>query len=123
MDEIPDEVWINLKILASLPTNTRLNTSNKLFYHEQDGAWTTVRRSLTGASRTSTVDSIDALIMACKRAFEEHGNDIPKLAKHLEEARTGIYSLRKTYSGDATTQAALDRIIDKMDECVSQPGS
>jgi len=28
-------------------------------------------------------------------------------------------NLKKTYDGDATTQAALDRVLDKVDDCMA----
>lgn len=118
-NQVPDDVWINLKILSGLPPHKRLNTASKLYYQEEDSVWTTIRRSLTSACREQTVGTIDELIMRCKRAFDEHG-EIPKLAKHIEAAKAGVKNLRKTYSGDPTTQASIDRLLDKMDECVAK---
>ena len=116
-DDVPDDVWINLKILASLKTQMRLNTGNKLFYHESESTWTSLRRSFTGCSRQSTVDCIDELVMTCQRALQQKTN--PKLIKHLQNARLGIQNLKKTYCGDATTQASIDRLLDKIDVCLS----
>jgi len=122
MSIVDDEVWINLKILAKLQTQTRVNTAAKLFQHEDDSVWTSLRRSLNGSSRAATVDRINELVETCRRGLDKCQKDIggtvkARLVQHLHDARLGIENLKKTYDGDATTQAALDRVLDKVDDC------
>ena len=123
MSIVDDEVWINLKILAKLQTQTRVNTATKLFQHEDDSVWTSLRRSLNGSSRAATVDRINELVETCQRGLKKKGvtdgTVKARLLQHLQDARLGIENLKKTYDGDATTQAALDRVLDKVDDCMT----
>ena len=123
MSIVDDEVWINLKILAKLQTQTRVNTATKLFQHEDDSVWTSLRRSLNGSSRAATVDRINELVETCQRGLKKKGDADgtvkARLLQHLQDARLGIENLKKTYDGDATTQAALDRVLDKVDDCTA----
>ena len=139
-----DTVWINLKIVAALPSGYRLNTQRELFYHQAPHWWTSVCRTLQGAHRTACVRRLDALVeRTCALAREADanggngangangGSDAngsadgdsvgARLRTHLRAAGDGIRRLQQsTYDDDATVRAALDRVLDKIGTAVGR---
>lgn len=116
-----DAVWINLKVVASLPPGYRLNTQRELYYHQAPHWWTSVCRTFQGAHRAWCVRRVDALIeRTCAlvaqavAATSDSSKKVVHLRAHLAAAAKGIQRLQGTYDGDATTRAALDRTLDKI---------
>jgi len=108
-----DAVWINLKIVASLPAGCRLNTQRELFYHQPSHWWTGLTRMLQGARRAECVRRVGALVSRAV-AVRARGNAAAAMDAHLAAAADGIRRLKTTYAHDATTRASLDRVLDKI---------
>ena len=116
-----DEHYINLKILASLPKQTRLDSTGALLRHEQARWWTALKRSWLGDGRAQTVQRVDALVCRCAAiiAAQASTDEAASLRQHLVNAANGIRNLRATYAGDATAQASLDRVLDKLERALA----
>ena len=104
-----DEVVVNLKVIASITINSKLYTKGSLLNLEQSSIVPeSVRRWYRQDSRDDSIKKIERII--CK-AFTY----LPKVAKYLTDAKTGILNMKETYSGCVQTAARLDAIIDKID--------
>ena len=117
-----DTVWINLKVVASLPPHHRLNTQHELFYHQAPHWWTSVCRTFQGARRTECVRRLGTLVARALTLWQRYvaASDVAtaSLRTHLVAAMAGVRELQRTYKDDATTSAALERILDKIAVCV-----
>lgn len=115
-----DNVWINLKVLSQLPAFAKLNTFHELFYIEKPtfynpiGLW----RMLRGDNRQLTIKRIDGLIEKAELVIKSFQNTAIEnnLKDHLKESIKGINNLKKTYEEDPTTIAALERLLDKINQ-------
>ena len=114
MSSSHDILWINLKILASLPAYSKLNTKNELFYIEQNTFSTpiSIYRFFRGDSRLLAIKRIDDLFEKASSILEKHKD--PNLIQHLQNTTSGLQNMKKTYQNDITTIAALDRLLDKI---------
>ena len=66
---------------------------------------------------------IDELVSQCTQDIASADTaEAQSLRKHLVTAAGGIRMLRDTYGADATTQASLDRVLDKLEQAVSGNG-
>lgn len=110
-----DDAFVNLKVVASLPPHTRLDTTQPLFRHERDVWWASLRRAWYGDGRARSIASLDLLVERCTVTARTNSS----LRDHLARAADGINNLRQTYAADATAQASLDRILDKLKLVVS----
>jgi hypothetical protein len=109
-----DHLWINLKILARLPAHCRLNCQDDLFRLQPNTWWESVRRTLQGARRGWCVARVDELVGKA----QQHAVNFPRaresMVKHLLAAAEGLRNLQVTYEHDVTTQAAVERVLDKI---------
>jgi len=109
-----DILWINLKILSKLPDQSKLNTSNDLFYIEKSTFYNPISlwRWLRGDSRYMTIKKIDQVIEKASLLLSKTKN--MNLLTHLKNSRQGLDNIKKTYSDDITIIAAIDRLLDKI---------
>jgi len=123
-------VWINLKILSKIPPYHRLNTQHELFSIEQNSFWnpSSLWRFVRGDNRALAIKRIGSLVekatlMLDKSAADNwppSANSAPtdpvyeNLLQHLRGAKHGLINLKKTYEDDFTTNASLDRLLDKI---------
>ncbi len=114
-----DTIWINLKVLARLPPYHRINTHNELFQVEKNTLWhpAALWRFLRGDNRELAIKRIDDLIEKAMVLSDKIANGpmAPRLLLHLRDAKQGLLNLKKTYLGDLTAQASLDRLLDKIE--------
>ena len=109
-----DTLWINLKILSKLQDQSKLNTSNDLFYIEKSTFYNPISiwRWLRGDSRYMTIKKIDQVIEKASLLLSKTKD--MNLLIHLKNSRQGLDNIKKTYSDDITITAAIDRLLDKI---------
>ena len=122
-----DVVWINLKVLAKIPPYHRINTQNELFYIEKNTLWhpSSLWRFFRGDNRELAIKRIDDLIEKATVMLEKVTPEsvYENLLQHLRNAENGLVNLQKTYVDDFTTNASIDRLLDKIHSllpCVTQ---
>lgn len=104
-----DEVVVNLKVIGSITINSKLYTKGTLLNLEQPSIVPeSVRRWYRQDSRDDAIKKIERIV---NKAFTY----LPKVAKYLTDAKTGILNMKETYSGCVQTAARLDAIIDKIE--------
>lgn len=115
-----DNVWINLKVLSQLPAFSKLNTFHDLFYIEKPSFYNPIGlwRMFRGDNRQLAIKRIDGLIEKAELVIKSFQNTAIEnnLKDHLKESIKGINNLKKTYEEDPTTIAALERLLDKINQ-------
>ncbi len=104
MEDI-DIVSVNLRTVAQLKRNQRLDTRSKYFTVDQ-GYWympSWVYRTLYGESRTSTIEALKVLFNAAQELRVDAGL--------LHGACEGLKHMRETYASDSTTLSQIDHLI------------
>ena len=113
-----DVVWINLKVLSKIPPYHRINTQNELFYIEKNSFWSpsSLWRFFRGDNRELAIKRIDDLIEKATVLLDKiQAESVYKhLLQHLRQAENGLLNLKKTYGDDFTTNASIDRLLDKV---------
>ena len=113
-----DVLWVNLKVLAQLQPNERLNTKSSLFSIEENSFWypAFLWRFIRGDGRRDSIKMVDGLISDAYQLYQSLQEDSDKelLTEHLRRAISGIYALKKTYEKDVTTVSLIERLLDKI---------
>lgn len=118
MDDI-ENMLINLKVLQSLNTNVRLDTTETLFRIHSAGAWvpTFLRRWWAQQNRLTDITRIQTLYQKAIKHVNEKHTDATRIKKYLDESKNGLTNLKTTYRNDPTVMALIDVILDSVDEC------
>ena len=118
MDDI-ENMLINLKVLQSLNTNVRLDTTETLFRIHSAGAWvpTFLRRWWAQQNRLTDITRIQTLYQKAIKHVKEKHADSARIKKYLDESKNGLTNLKTTYRNDPTVMALIDVILDSVDEC------
>lgn len=111
-----DNIIVNLKVLANLEQNKKLNTCETFLNVEGYNPIYPefIRRFIRGDNRDETIKKIDNIISNAIKLINENR----QLIDFLNNARKGILNLKETYSKCDQTKARLETIIIKIDNAV-----
>ena len=136
-----DKIFVDLKILAKLPQNGKLNTIyNNQLYLENDSILQGIYRFLKGDSRTKTIEKIEDLINTSKQLansllqsssmniyenstspskfevseFNKNYQQLKSLSNELKNSQKGINNLRVTYQNDTYVVSKLEVILENI---------
>jgi len=111
-----DNIIVNLKVLANLEQNKKLNTCETFLNVEGYNPVypESIRRFIRGDNRDETIKKIDIIISSAINLINEN----KQLVEFLCNAKKGIMNLKETYSKCDQTKARLETIIVKIDNAV-----
>ena len=105
----PDDIIINLKVIASIQPNDKLNTNgNYLNLETVNIIPQGVKRWWRGDGRDECIKLIDRIINEAKDREEDD------VQEALQGSLAGLENLKQTYSKCIQTTARIDTIIDKI---------
>lgn len=109
-------ILINLKVLQSLQSHTRLNTTEALFRIHAPASWipTWYKRWWSAQTRVTDISRIQCLYQKAISAVEEENQESERIKKYLQLSIQGLENLRITYTNDVTTVALLEVVIDNV---------
>lgn len=115
MDDF-DNMLINLKVLQSLNTSVRLDTTETLFRIHSAASWIPAwaKRWWAQQSRLTDITRIQTLYKDAIRYVEESHQDSERIKTYLAESRKGLINLKTTYRNDPTVNALLEVILDSV---------
>ena len=125
MDHV-DRLFVNLKILASVLPQQKINTIGGDHILIENGYWMppSISRWVQGDNRHNTVRRLGEVLEEAGRLLEKEGSRLEmegRLKKQLRLTRTGLENLRRTYEDDATILAHFDVLLEKLDSLAGQP--
>ena len=106
------DVYVNLKVLGNLQPFERIQTRQKHFKIIRNSIlpeW--VYRFFDGSTRESDLQRIQDV---CEIAMENVDSDRDNVLEHLQYAKLGLLSLKKTYETDTTMLARIDTLIQSL---------
>ena len=109
-------VLINLKVLESLKSHVRLDTTETLFRIHTTVTWvpTWAKRWWSVQSRVTDISRIQNLYARAIQSVADGHHDSERIKKYLTNSIQGLKNLKITYANDVTTSALLDVIIDNI---------
>jgi hypothetical protein len=134
MSNIPDKLFINLKILGKIQKNGRISRSSAgIISLENESFYQSIKRFVTSDSRkqsifeinsiiNETIESLHSIINSkymnknfCKTdEYYKNCENISLILDELKRAKVGVDNLKFTYTSDANVESQLDIIILKM---------
>jgi hypothetical protein len=115
MEDTYKTLIINLKILGQLQKGAKINTYDKYFTIDDDGHLQGALRRLRRDDRTNTYDKISKLVEELSKLnFKDsllcYSNE--NIKEILNEAITGLTTLKETYDKDRTFVSKISVEID-----------
>jgi hypothetical protein len=109
-------VLINLKVLESLKSHVRLDTTETLFRIHTPSAWIPAwaKRWWSVQSRSTDISRIQNLYAKAIQGVSTGHDDSERIKKYLTNSIQGLKNLKITYANDVTTSALLDVITDNI---------
>lgn len=134
MNNIPDKLLVNLKIMSKIQKNGRICRSmDGIIALESETIYQPIKRFLTADSRKQAISEINSIISECidvlsfscnskwmhpqcayTSEFKNTCENMSLVLHELEQAKYGIENLRFTYLTDHNTSSQLDIIILKI---------
>lgn len=116
---------INLRVLQSLQSHTRLDTTQTLFRVHAPASWIPVwlKRWWGSQTRLTDISRVQTLYDEATGYIEDNHPEIERLKTYLDESRRGLHQLKRTYSQDPTVTALLDVILDTVSQIVDEEWS
>lgn len=107
---------INLKVLQSLNTNVRLDTTETLFRIHSTGSWVPswMKRWWAQQSRITDIGRIQTLYQDAIKLVQDKHEQSTRIQKYLVESLKGLKNLKTTYRNDPTVMALIDVILDSV---------
>lgn len=140
MSNIPDKLFINLKILGKIQKNGRISRSSAgiiSLENESHKLIQSIKRYVTSDSRkqsvfeinsiiNETIESLHSIINSkymnknfCKTdEYYKNCENISLILEELKKAKVGVDNLKFTYTSDANVESQLDIIILKMSSTI-----
>ena len=138
MNEITDTILVNLKIISKINANDKLKVSNNSTSIEKESLMTWLSRWYNGDSREKTISFIKTVVTDAinitndimnstyinnktkRTVYEENEftkslNTLFLVKNEMENCKTGILNLKKTYEMDIQIISQLEVIINKID--------
>jgi len=109
-------VLINLKVLESLKSHVRLDTTETLFRIHAPSSWIPAwaKRWWSVQSRVTDISRIQNLYTRAMKGVTDKHHDSERIKIYLTKSIQGLKNLKITYANDVTTSALLDVIIDNV---------
>jgi hypothetical protein len=109
-------VLINLKVLESLKSHVRLDTTESLFRIHATHSWVPswAKRWWSTQSRVTDISRIQNLYSKAIKGVVDGHPDSERIQKYLSNSIQGLKNLKITYANDVTTAALLDVIVDNI---------
>lgn len=138
MNEITDTILVNLKIISKISPNDKLKVANNSTSIEKEGLISWLSRWYHGDSRVKTINFIKVVVADAinitndimnstyinnktkKTVYEENEytkslNTLFLIKNEMDNCKTGIINLKKTYELDIHVISQLEVIINKID--------
>ena len=117
---------INLRVLSSLESHSRLDTTETLFKIHQAATWIPVwmKRWWASQNRQTDISRIQSLYQrAISFVKETEGAKSSRMSVYVNDSKNGLQNLKTTYTNDKTMVALIDVILDsvKIVEVVTVP--
>lgn len=111
-----ENMLINLKVLQSLNTNVRLDTTETLFRIHSTGSWVPGwwKRWWAQQSRITDIGRIQTLYQDAIKLVQDKHEQSTRIQKYLVESLKGLKNLKTTYRNDPTVMALIDVILDSV---------
>lgn len=138
MSNIPDKLFINLKIIGKIQKNGRISRSSAgIISLENESFYQSIKRFVTSDSRKQSIFEINSIINEtiislqstinskymnknyCKTdEYYKNCESISLILLELINAKIGVENLKFTYTSDANIESQLDIIILKMSSTI-----
>lgn len=108
---------INLRVLSSLESHYRLDTTESLFKIHQAANWIPVwmKRWWASQNRQTDISRIQSLYQkAIEFLKENHEARATRMLQYVNDSKTGLQNLKTTYTNDKTMVALIDVILDSV---------
>ncbi len=138
MNDITDSILVNLKIISKIAPNNKLKIANNTTSIEKEGLAAWLLRWFNGDSRIKTINFIKTIIADSinittdlmnstyinnrgkKTTYEETEftkalSTLFLIRTEMENSKTGILNLQKTYDMDIQIISQLEVVINKID--------
>jgi hypothetical protein len=117
MNEL-ENMLINLKVLQSLNTNVRLDTTEDLFKVHSTANWVPawVKRWWASQSRLTDITRIQTLYQDAQKHVADEHPQAERIRSYLILSKKGLKNLKTTYRNDPTIAALIEVIIDSIQE-------
>ena len=114
-------VLINLKVLESLKSHVRLDTTESLFRIHATHSWVPswAKRWWSTQSRVTDISRIQNLYSKAIKLVVDVHPDSERIQKYLSNSIQGLKNLKITYANDVTTAALLDVIVDNVTRLIT----
>jgi len=111
-----ENMLINLKVLQSLNTNVRLDTTETLFRIHSAASWVPGwwKRWWAQQSRITDIGRIQTLYQDAIKLVQDEHEQSTRIKKYLVESLKGLKNLKTTYRNDPTVIALIDVILDSV---------
>tara|TARA_B110000093_G_scaffold149318_1_gene162739 strand:- start:3165 stop:3530 length:366 start_codon:yes stop_codon:yes gene_type:complete len=111
-----ENMLINLKVLQSINTNVRLDTTETLFRIHSPSAWvpTFLRRWWAQQNRLTDITRIQTLYYDATELVKDNHPQSERIQHYLFESRKGLSNMKTTYRNDPTLLALIDVILDSV---------
>lgn len=116
---------INLRVLQSLQSHMRLDTTQILFRVHGPASWIPVwlKRWWGSQTRLTDISRVQTLYDEALGYIEENHPQSERVREYLGESRRGLFQLKTTYAQDPTVTALLDVILDTVSQTVGEEWS
>jgi len=117
-----ENMLINLKVLQSLTTNVRLDTTETLFRIHSASAWipTFIKRWWAQQTRLTDITRVQALYQDATTLIQERHAQSDRIKQYIIESKKGLLNLKTTYRNDPTVMALIDVILDSVGQICHQ---
>lgn len=117
-----ENMLINLKVLQSLTTNVRLDTTETLFRIHSASAWvpTFIKRWWAQQTRLTDITRVQALYQDATTLIQDRHAQSDRIKQYLIESKKGLINLKTTYRNDPTVMALIDVILDSVGQICHQ---
>jgi hypothetical protein len=108
---------INLRVLSSLESHYRLDTTESLFKIHQSAHWIPVwmKRWWASQNRQTDISRIQSLYQKAIEFLKENNEArATRMLQYVNDSKTGLQNLKTTYTNDKTMVALIDVILDSV---------
>lgn len=113
-----ETILINLRVLQSLQSHDRLDTTETLFRIHTTAAWVPVwlKRWWAAQTRITDISRVQTLYTEAAEYIRDGHDDAQRVKSYVSESRRGLTNMKITYRQDPTVSALLDVILDSVNQ-------